>query len=137
MEKAGVRYWLVMDHLGSVRLVVDATTGAVAQRRDHDGYGRMVTNTSPGFQPFGYTGGLQDELTELVSFGIRDYHANTGQFTSKDLILFPSGPVQSLVGGRPGQSWTRTDSRWAVLEWHDDSELSLVNRTRRECPAPS
>lgn len=32
MIKGGSTYRLVMDHVGSVRLVVDTTTGAVAQR---------------------------------------------------------------------------------------------------------
>ncbi|MCI0561339.1 MAG: hypothetical protein MN733_22870, partial [Nitrososphaera sp.] len=36
MVKGGVRYRLITDHLGSVRLVVDATSGAVIQRIDYD-----------------------------------------------------------------------------------------------------
>ena len=87
MERGGTRYRLLTDHLGSVRLVVDATSGVVQQRLDYDEYGRVTANTNPGFQPFGYAGGLLDDATGLVRFGRRDYAPLRGRFASKD----PSG----------------------------------------------
>ena len=39
MVTAGVTYRLVTDHLGSVRLVVNATTGDIAQRLDYEPVG--------------------------------------------------------------------------------------------------
>lgn len=48
MQANGVPYRIITDHLGSVRLVVDAN-GAVAQRIDYDACGRVLTNTNPGF----------------------------------------------------------------------------------------
>src|SRR5690606_23953814 len=42
MVKGGVTYRFVTDHLGGVRLVVNVSTGAVAQRIDYDAYGRVV-----------------------------------------------------------------------------------------------
>ena len=39
---------------------------------DYDEFGRVVL-TNPGFQPFGFAGGLYDEHTELTRFGARDY----------------------------------------------------------------
>jgi RHS repeat-associated protein len=71
-----------------VRSVVDAATGVVAQRLEYDEYGRVLTNTNPGFQPFGYTGGLLDETTNLTRLGARDYDAETGRWTAKDPIGF-------------------------------------------------
>jgi YD repeat-containing protein len=65
-------YRIIADHLGSVRLVVDATSGAIAQRIDYDEFGRVTQDTNPGFQPFGYAGGLYDPDTQLVHFGARD-----------------------------------------------------------------
>jgi YD repeat-containing protein len=56
LVKGGQTYRLVLDHLGSVRLVVNTSDGTVAQRLDYDEYGRITQNTSPGFQPFGYAG---------------------------------------------------------------------------------
>jgi RHS repeat-associated protein len=91
MVKNGVTYRLVRDHLGSVRLVIDAATGAIAQRLDYDEFGVVLTDTNPGFQPFGFAGGLYDSQTGLVRFGARDYDAQTGRWTAKDPILFDGG----------------------------------------------
>ena len=60
MVRDGVTYRLVLDRRGSVRRVVDVATGAVAQALDYDAYGRVVRDTAPGFQPFGFGGGLYD-----------------------------------------------------------------------------
>jgi RHS repeat-associated protein len=88
MGKGGSTYRILTDHLGSVRLVVDASTGAVAQRIDYDAWG-IPTFTGPAdFQPFGFAGGLYDPDTGLVRFGARDYDARTGRWTSKDPIGF-------------------------------------------------
>ena len=89
--KSGATYRLFTDHLGSVRLVVDATTGAIAQRLDYDAFGRVMQDTNPGFQPFGFAGGLYDHQTGLTRFGARDYDATTGRWTSKDPIGFAGG----------------------------------------------
>ena len=86
MRANGNAYRLVTDHLGSVRLVIDAN-GNVVQRIDYDAYGRVVTNTNPGFQPFGFAGGLLDDLTGLTRFGARDFDAVGGGWSTKD----PSG----------------------------------------------
>ncbi|MBK6515855.1 MAG: RHS repeat-associated core domain-containing protein [Polyangiaceae bacterium] len=84
-------YRLVTDHLGSVRRVIDIATGAVAQELDYDAWGRVLLDTSPGLQPFGFAGGLYDPDTGLVRFGARDYDANTGRWTAKDPIRFGVG----------------------------------------------
>ena len=86
-----VSYRIITDHLGSVRLVVNAGTGAVAQRLEYDEFGNVIVDTNPGFQPFGYAGGLYDVQTGLVRFGARDYDAETGRWTAKDPILLSGG----------------------------------------------
>src|SRR5262249_29176203 len=91
MIKGGAIYRIISDHVGSPRLVVDVNTGAVAQRMDYDEFGNVLTDTSPGFQPFGFAGGLYDRDTALVRFGARDYDAQTGRWTTKDPILFMGG----------------------------------------------
>jgi RHS repeat-associated protein len=81
-------YRIVADHLGSVRLVVKVTDGAVVQRVAYDEFGREVGNTNPGFQPFGYAGGLTDAQTRLTRFGMRDFDPFVGRWATKDQIVF-------------------------------------------------
>ena len=73
MVKGANTYRLITDPVGSVRLVVDTATGAIAQRIDYDEWGNVTQDTNPGFQPFGFAGGLQDPDTGLLRFGARDY----------------------------------------------------------------
>jgi RHS repeat-associated protein len=88
MEKNGRNYRIISDHLGSVRLVLDAETGEVVQRMEYTPFGEVTTDTNPGFQPFGFAGGLYDADTGLVRFGARDYDPHTGRWTAKDPMLF-------------------------------------------------
>ncbi|MEQ1644944.1 MAG: RHS repeat-associated core domain-containing protein, partial [Pyrinomonadaceae bacterium] len=88
MLKNGRTYRLISDHLGSVRLVVDVTSGDIAQRMDYDDFGVVLLDTNPGFQPFGFAGGIYDIHTKLTRFGVRDLDAETGRWTSKDPLLF-------------------------------------------------
>ena len=89
--KGGQTYRIICDHLGSPRLMVNAADGQIAQRMDYDAFGQVLADTSPGFQPFGFAGGLYDRDTGLVRFGARDYDAETGRWTAKDPILFAAG----------------------------------------------
>lgn len=91
MIREDVTYRILTDHLGSPRLVIDATTGEIAQHLDYDVWGNVILDTNPGFQPFGFAGGIHDLHTGLVRFGARDYDPSTGRWTAKDPILFRGG----------------------------------------------
>ena len=89
--KNGVIYRIVSDHVGSPRLIINTQNGSVAQRIDYDVWGTITADSNPGFQPFGYAGGLYDKDTGLTRFGARDYDPKTGRWTAKDPILFAGG----------------------------------------------
>ena len=89
--KGNTTYRIISDHLGSPRMMVDIATGAIAQRIDYDEFGNIASDTNPGFQPFGFAGGLYDQQTKLTRFGARDYDSQTGRWTAKDPIKFAGG----------------------------------------------
>lgn len=102
MIKSGATYRFVKDHLGSPRLVVSVSGGALAQRVDYDEWGVVTNDTAPGFQPFGFAGGLWDRDTNLVRFGARDYDPAVGRWTTKDAIRFEGGlNLYGYVGNDP------------------------------------
>jgi len=92
---------LVKDHLGSVRQVVDVNSGIVMQDLTYDSWGRVLLDSNPGAQPFGFAGGLYDSETGLVRFGARDYDAETGRWVSKDPI--------GLAGGLNTSAYVKND----------------------------
>lgn len=91
LEKGGRLYGVISDHLGSPRVVVEVVTGEIAQRIDYDEFGKVLLDTNPGFQPFGFAGGLYDHHTKLTRFGARDYDAITGRWTTRDPVGFAGG----------------------------------------------
>jgi RHS repeat-associated protein len=88
MIRNGVTYRILTNQIGSPRVIVDAVTGAIAQMIGYDEFGNVLADTAPGFQPFGFAGGLYDPDTKLVRFGSRDYDSQTGRWTVKDPVLF-------------------------------------------------
>lgn len=82
-------YRMIKDHLGSVRMVVNSITGAVARRIDYDAWGNIIyLQNQQEFTDIGFAGGLYDSDTGLIRFGARDYDPRTGRWTAKDPILF-------------------------------------------------
>ncbi|MFL5813330.1 MAG: RHS repeat-associated core domain-containing protein [Bdellovibrionia bacterium] len=97
MIKAGVTYQIISNHLGSPRLIINAADGSVAQQMDYDEFGNILTDSNPGFQPFGFAGGMYDAETGLTHFGARDYDASAGRWLAKDPVLF-AGRDTNLYG---------------------------------------
>jgi len=135
----------VTDHLGSVRLVIDIESGNVEQRIDYDAFGVVTEDTNPGFQPFGFAGGLYDNHTGFVRFGARDYNPHTGRWTAKDPILFDGGDTNlyAYVGNDPvnwvdptgldfvtQEGWWATDYRQklCISPTYTDTELAEPER---------
>jgi RHS repeat-associated protein len=142
--KDGTTYRVITDQLGSPRLIVNAATGVIAEQIDYDAWGNVTNDTNPGFQPFGFAGGLYDQDTKLVRFGVRDYDPETGRWTTKDPMLFGgretslydyvsndpvnvrdplgSDPVGAIVGGLVGGAVGYIDGKL-----HGDSGSKLKN----------
>jgi RHS repeat-associated protein len=122
MINGGVTYRIFSDQLGSPVLVVNTATGAIAEQITYDEFGNVLTDSSPGFQPFGFAGGLYDQDTKLVRFDARDYNPLIGRWTAKDPIQFNGGdtnlygyvlndPVNRFdPSGLQGQACTCTSS---------------------------
>src|SRR5215472_13745199 len=91
MVSGGIAYRIFFDHLGSPLLVVNTSTGTIAEQITYDEFGNVLSDTNPGFQPFGFAGGLYDRDTKPLRFGARDYEPSTGRWTAKDPILFAGG----------------------------------------------
>lgn len=67
---------------------MDSSTGAISQQLEYDEFGQVLSDSNPGFQPFGFAGGLYDPDTKLVRFGARDYDAEVGRWLSREAALF-------------------------------------------------
>jgi RHS repeat-associated protein len=112
MVRAGVTYVYVKNHLGSVRAVVNASTGQVVQALDYDVWGNVLADSSPGFQPFAFAGGLYDSESKLTHFGWRDYDASTGTWTSREPLRHdPVWVRREVVLGvsMPSYSYSRSN----------------------------
>lgn len=85
------KYRIYSDHLGSPRFIVDIATGKVKNEMNYDEFGNLIDCKYLGLVPFGFAGGLYDNDTGLVRFGVRDYDPMVGRWLSKDPIGFWGG----------------------------------------------
>jgi RHS repeat-associated protein len=83
--EVGIWAYVLPDHLGSVRQLVDAA-GQVSLAQSYDPFGVLMSQSTnfPVSQPFGYTGEQVDGSTDLLFLRARYYDPATGRFLSKD-----------------------------------------------------
>jgi RHS repeat-associated protein len=114
MIKSDRTYKIFSDHLGSPKFVIDTETGAIAQQIEYDEVGAVLSDSNPGFQPFGFAGGLYDADTKLVRIGARDYDSETARFISKDPLLAGTmlSPISTLS---PTQTLSLTPTPTPIL----------------------
>jgi RHS repeat-associated protein len=117
----GVTYRFIHDHLGSPLFVVNTSTGEIAQAMKYDSWGKVLLDTSPGFQPFGYAGGLYDSETGLVRFGARDYDPSIGRWLNKDPIRLDGGwNLYAYVNNNPVNFIDPTGLYWEYSQTSGD-----------------
>jgi hypothetical protein len=81
--KGGVNFQIVADQIGSPRLVINCQSGEIVEELEFDEFGRVLLDTAPGFQPFGFAGGLRDPDSGLTRFGARDLMPKPGAGPSR------------------------------------------------------
>jgi RHS repeat-associated protein len=89
--RGSTKYYYGRDHLGSVRDVVDESTGNVVARFDYDPYGRREQTVGAGTfdVDWGFTGHYFHEASGLHLAPFRAYAAELGRWLSRD----PAGAV--------------------------------------------
>lgn len=97
VERDGRSYLVVVDHVGSPRLLIDGANGAIVQELAYDVLGATTVDTNPGLHPFGFAGGIVEPVTGLVRFGMRDYDPATGRWLTRDPLSFWGG-MTNLYG---------------------------------------
>ena len=90
-RRGGNWFYVASDQVGSPRAVIKQD-GTVIKIREYDSYGQTLSDSAPSVDlPIGFAGGVQDEVTGLVRFGLRDYEPASGRWTARDPILFRGG----------------------------------------------
>jgi RHS repeat-associated protein len=93
MRRDGTRYYIATDQLGTPRVVIN-TDGDIVKSMSYDTYGNELSVSDPQFDlPFGFAGGLRDDVTKLTRFGLRDYEPSTGRWTARDPSLLGGGQI--------------------------------------------
>jgi len=98
-----INYSVITNEMGSPVMIIDSNSGNIIQELSYDAWGNVLSDSNPGFQPFGFVGGLYDPDTKLVRFGYRDYDGTIGRWTNKDLIKIKGGDTNlySYVSNDP------------------------------------
>ena len=102
LERGGERYYVGADANGSPRVVVKPS-GEVVRTVTYDAFG-VETNVTGTFElALGFAGGLRDDVTGLVRFGLRDYDPASGRFVAKDPSFFSGSPqnLYNYAGNNP------------------------------------
>ncbi len=101
-NSAGTVLWLLLDHLGTTRDIVDHA-GAVADHIAYDSFGNVISQTAPSLLTrYLYTGREYEIETGLYYYRARFYDPTLGKFIQRDSIGFADGTNEyEYVHSRP------------------------------------
>jgi RHS repeat-associated protein len=114
-EKAGATSWMLTDHLGTVRDLVN-NNGGVVNHFTYDSFGKVLSSTPGGVDTrYKFTGREFDGETGLYYYRARYFDANIGRFIGQDPIGFSAGDsnLYRYVGNSP---MSATDPS-GMVEW--------------------
>jgi RHS repeat-associated protein len=89
-EKAGATSWMLTDHLGTVRDLVN-NSGSVVNHFTYDSFGKVLTTSETVDTRYKFTGREFDGETGLYYYRARYFDANVGRFIGQDPIGFSAG----------------------------------------------
>ena len=90
-DNSGQTLWLLSDHLGTVKDLVDAT-GNILNHRTYDSYGNLIAQSNAEVSSrYGFTGREFDGEAGIHYYRARYYNSEIGQFISQDPIGFDGG----------------------------------------------
>ena len=76
----------------------------------YDTFGQRLSDSNPNFEfPFRFAGGLWDEDTKLIRFGVRDYDPEVGRWTSKEPLGFKGSRNFYVYAGNDGVNFVDLD----------------------------
>ncbi len=94
-QSAGIKSWYHADHLGSVRLMTNAS-GLKLNGYDYDAWGTKVAQSETVSNELGFGGHHQDADSGLVYMNARYYDASTHRFLSADTMVPEQHNPQAL-----------------------------------------
>ena len=102
---------LIIDHLGSPIMVVKYFYDTeVAKELKYNSFGQVTYDSAPDFDfPFRFAGGIWDEDTKLIRFGVRDYDPETGRWTSVEPLGFAGSRNWYVYAGNDGVNFVDLD----------------------------
>jgi RHS repeat-associated protein len=102
-EQAGNVSWMLTDHLGTVRDLVN-NSGSVVNHFTYDSFGKVLSAMPGGVDTrYKFTGREFDGETGLYYYRARYFDANVGRFIGQDPISFSAGDsnLYRYVGNSP------------------------------------
>jgi len=104
-EKIRIEY----NHLGSP-IEVRATMGGLPVLScKYDSFGNIIEQNGDFELPFRFAGGIWDEDTKLIRFGVRDYDPETGRWTSVEPLGFAGSRNWYVYAGNDGVNYLDLD----------------------------